>query len=134
MGKLAQKTGVIKGILLHQGESNTGDHEWPNKVKAIYERLLTDLELKSSDVPLLAGELVGADQQGACASMNQIIRDLPKTIPTAHVISSEGCISRPDHLHFTPEGYRELGQRFGEKMLALLGYAAAPASVPKPTP
>lgn len=27
----AQKAGVIKGILLHQGESNTGDKEWPQK-------------------------------------------------------------------------------------------------------
>ncbi len=27
MGKVAQKAGVIKGILLHQGESNAGDKE-----------------------------------------------------------------------------------------------------------
>jgi hypothetical protein len=31
MAKLAQKDGVIKGILLHQGESNTGDTTWPAK-------------------------------------------------------------------------------------------------------
>jgi hypothetical protein len=121
MGKVAQKTGVIKGVLLHQGESNPNDAEWPNKVKAIYENLLRDLSLKSEDVPLLAGELVGADQKGACASMNKIIADLPKTIPTAHVVSSEGCVGRPDHLHFTPEGYRELGKRYAETMLPLLG-------------
>ena len=35
MAKLAQKAGVIKGILLHQGESNTGEQEWPGKVKGI---------------------------------------------------------------------------------------------------
>ena len=29
MAKLAQKKGVIKGILLHQGESNTKDSLWP---------------------------------------------------------------------------------------------------------
>src|SRR5687768_3387129 len=28
MGRLAQKDGVIKGILLHQGESNTNDKQW----------------------------------------------------------------------------------------------------------
>jgi hypothetical protein len=27
MAKLAQKDGVIKGILLHQGESNAGDKD-----------------------------------------------------------------------------------------------------------
>lgn len=125
MAKLAQKDGVIKGILLHQGESNTGDKEWPNKVKGIYENLLKDLNLKAEDVPLVAGELVPADQHGACASMNKIIDDLPKTIPTAHVVSSTGCPARPDHLHFTPAGYRELGTRYGQTMLPLLGVKTA---------
>ena len=96
LAKLAQKDGVIKGILLHQGESNTNDKEWPNKVKGIYDDLIQDLNLGAEDVPLLVGELVHADQLGACASMNAIIDELPKTIPTAHVISSEGCASRPD--------------------------------------
>jgi lysophospholipase L1-like esterase len=120
--RLAQKDGVIKGILLHQGESNTNDREWPNKVKRIYENLLKDLDLNATEVPLLAGEVVSADQQGACASMNAIIDELPKTIPNSHVISSRGCASLPDHLHFTPAGYRELGKRYAEKMLPLLGY------------
>jgi len=122
MAKLAQESGVIKGILLHQGESNTNDKEWPNKVKAIYDQLIQDLNLKPTEVPLLAGELVNADQKGACASMNVIIDELPETIPTAYVISSQGCPCRPDHLHFTPTGYREIGMRYAEKMLPLLGY------------
>jgi len=120
VAKLAQKDGVIKGILVHQGESNTNDKEWPKKVKGVYENLLNDLNLKAEEAPLLAGEVVNAEQQGACASMNAIIDDLPKTIPAAHVISSKGCESRPDHLHFTPAGYRELGKRYGEEMLSLL--------------
>ena len=122
MAKLTQRDGVIKGILLHQGESNTNDKEWPNKVKGIYENLLRDLNLKATDVPLIAGELVNADQNGACASMNRIIAELPKTIPTAHVISSAGCEARKDRLHFSASGYRELGRRYGEKMLSLMGH------------
>lgn len=31
MAKLAQKDGVIKGILLHQGEANPNDEAWPAK-------------------------------------------------------------------------------------------------------
>jgi hypothetical protein len=127
MGRLAKKAGLIKGILLHQGESNTNDKEWPAKVKAVYENLLKDLDLKAEDVPLLAGELMGAEQNGACASMNDIIAGLPKVIPTAHVVSSQGCVGRPDHLHFTPEGYRELGKRYAETMLPLLGFKPAGA-------
>lgn len=127
MAKLARRDGVIKGILLHQGESNTNDKEWPNKVKGVYDNLLNDLNLKAEEVPLLAGEVVNADQRGACASMNAIIDELPKTIPTGRVISSKGCASRPDHLHFTPAGYRELGKRYAETMLSLLGFKSADA-------
>jgi hypothetical protein len=138
MAKLAQQDGVIKGILLHQGESNTNDTEWPNKVKSIYDNLMIDLKLDPNKVPLLAGELVGADQGGACASMNTIIDNLPQTIPTAHVISSQGCPCRRDHLHFTPEGYRTLGSRYGTTMLGLLGFNISnpviPISQPTATP
>jgi hypothetical protein len=125
MGKLTQKDGVIKGILLHQGESNTGDKRWPAKVKVVYDNLMKDLDLKPESVPLLAGEVVNADQKGVCASMNAIIAELPKTIPNSHVISSAGCKSLPDRLHFNAAGYRELGKRYGEKMLSLLGQKVA---------
>lgn len=121
MARLAQKDGVIKGILLHQGESNTGDPEWPAKVKKVYESLLADLGLNAEDVPLLAGEVVPADQKGVCASMNTIIDTLPLTIPTAHVIPSRGCPAAQDNLHFTAQGYRMLGTRYARKMLELLG-------------
>jgi enterochelin esterase-like enzyme len=128
MARLAQKDGVIKGILLHQGESNTGDKDWPGKVKGVYDNLIKDLALNPQQVPLLAGELVNADQNGACASMNAIIDDLPKTIPNCYVISSAGCPCRPDHLHFTPAGYRTFGTRYGERMLPLLGYPLTKAA------
>jgi enterochelin esterase-like enzyme len=122
LARKAQQVGVIKGILLHQGESNTGDKRWPEKVAFVYHQLIADLGLKSEDVPLLAGEVVQADGRGRCIAMNPIIDALPQTIHTAHVISSAGCTSGPDDLHFDAEGYRELGRRYGYKMLSLLGY------------
>lgn len=130
MARLAQKDGVIKGILLHQGESNTNDREWPTKVKGVYENLLKDLNLKADEVPLIAGEVVHADQKGVCASMNRIINDLPKTIPTAHVVFSAGCAAKSDRLHFSPDGYRELGKRYAEILLPLLGYPKPEARRP----
>ncbi len=123
--RLAQKDGVIKGILLHQGESNTGDPEWPGKVKGVYDNLVRDLHLKPEETPLLAGEVVNADQGGVCAAMNEIIAKLPETIPNARVVSSSGCKAGPDRLHFTPAGYRELGKRYAVEMLSLLGVAVA---------
>ena len=119
MAKLAQQTGVIKGILLHQGESNTNDLEWPKRVGKIYGDLIKDLNLEAGKVPLLAGETVNEEQGGATASVNTIIAELPAVVPNSYVISSRGCESRPDRLHFTPAGYRELGKRYAQKMLEL---------------
>ena len=121
MAKLAQKDGVIKGILLHQGESNTGDSQWPTKVKGVYNNLITDLGLDPTKVPLLAGEVVHADQGGVCASMNTIIAKLPQTLPNSYVISSSKCTDGADNLHFNSAGYRELGKRYANKMLSLMG-------------
>lgn len=122
MAKIAQKDGVIKGILLHQGESNTNDSLWTQKVKLVYDNLMKDLHLKPKKVPLLAGETVNADQGGICASMNKIIATLPETIKNAHIISSSGCTDAADNLHFDAAGYRELGKRYAEKMLSLMGF------------
>jgi len=120
MARQAQQEGVISGILLHQGETNTGDERWLGWVKQVYERMLADLNLSAEEVPLLAGEVVNADQGGVCAAMNPIINRLPEVIPTAHVISSAGCTCREDHLHFDAAGYRELGRRYGETMLKIM--------------
>lgn len=120
MAKLAQSQGgVIKGILLHQGESNNGETDWPQKVKKTYENILKDLNLEPNSVPLLAGELLDEEQYGACANMNLIINTLPNVIPNAHVISSKGCEGVKDRLHFSAAGYRTLGTRYAEKMLQL---------------
>ena len=122
LARKAQQDGVIKGVLMHQGESNTGDQEWADKVQKVYDRLLGDLQLKPEEVPLLAGEVVQADGQGQCIAMNKQIQALPKTLHTSQVIPSDGCTNLADNLHFDAAGYRELGCRYGEKMAQLLGY------------
>ena len=122
LARKAQKDGVIKGILMHQGESNTDDPDWAWKVQNVYDNLLGDLQLKPEEVPLLAGEVVQADGQGQCIRMNKQINELPLTLHTAQVISSTGCTNGPDRLHFDAAGYRELGCRYGERMAELLGY------------
>jgi len=127
IAKLAQKDGVIKGILLHQGETNTGDAQWPTKVKTIYNDLLSDLSLSADSVPLLAGEVVSSQYNGCCSSMNSIIDQLPNTIPTAHVISSSACSVQSDKAHFTSDGYRKLGRRYAVAMLNILGYKSVSA-------
>ena len=127
MGKIAKKKGVISGILMHQGETNTGDPKWPNDVKTVYENLLRDLKLNAEDVPLLVGEVVSADRGGTCAAHNAVIDTIGRVIPTAHVIPADGCPQNFDFLHFTAAGYRDLGRRYAAEMLKIWGIPYKPA-------
>ena len=122
MAKKAQLDGVIKGVLLHQGETNMGDINWPKNVKTVYDRILKELNLNAKDVPLLVGKLVDRTVCGIKSYHNNIINNITKTIPTAHVIDSANLGHRGDYLHFSPAGYREFGKRYAEKMLEILGY------------
>lgn len=128
LAKIAQQDGVIKGILIHQGESNFQDGEWPGKVKKIYRDLLADLNLEPAEVALLVGEVVHEDQKGEKANANVIMQRLPGMLSAAHVISSAGIPCNPDRLHFTADGQRELGRRYAVKMLELMGREARVAA------
>ena len=122
LAKKAQKDGVIKGILMHQGETNTGDPKWAGMVKQVYDNLCSDLQLKPEEVNLYAGNIVQADGKGVCIGCKKQIDELPNTLHTAQVISSDGCTNGPDRLHFDAAGYRELGCRYAEAVARHLGY------------
>lgn len=115
MAKEAQKSGVIKGILLHQGESNWEDGDaWLNKVKKIYNLMLSDLGLSAKNVPLIAGETRGA--------LNGTINKLSNSIPTSYVVSSAECEgSSTDAYHFSAAGYRHFGYKYAAKVCGILG-------------
>jgi alpha-L-arabinofuranosidase len=119
----AQKYGVIKGMLLHQGESNPDDQEWPGRVKKIHDDLCADLGLNPDEIPLLAGELKYAEADGVCAAFNEVVLPhLPEVMPNAYIISALGCESTGDQFHFSTEGMRLMGYRMADKMLQLQGF------------
>ena len=122
LAKKAQKDGVIKGILMHQGETNTGDPKWAGMVKQVYENLCGDLQLKPEEVNLYVGNIVQAGGKGVCIGCKKQIDELPQTIHTCQVISSDDCSNGPDRLHFDAPGYRELGCRYGEAVARHLGF------------
>ena len=121
MAKIAQQSGVIKGILLHQGCSNNGQSDWPQKVKKIYDRLMNDLSLNPAEVPLFVGETVSAEMKGSCSAHNAVIATMPRVIPNSYVISSKDCPQRGDGLHFTASGYRMMGYRYAVAALSTMG-------------
>lgn len=118
MAQEAQKVGVIKGILLHQGETNSGQTSWPSRVKGVYDNIVDDLGLDASKVPLVAGEV---HPNGSCRGMNNIIANLPKESSNFYVVSAQGItgmLQDGQNVHFDAEGYRELGKRFAATMMA----------------
>ncbi len=122
LAKKAQQDGVIKGVLMHQGETNTGDPKWAGMVQQVYDKLLGDLQLKPEEVNLFVGNIVQAEGKGVCIGCKKQIDALPQTIHTCQVISSDDCSNGPDRLHFDAAGYRELGCRYGEAVARFLGY------------
>lgn len=129
MGKKAQEVGEIRGILLHQGESNNGESTWCSKVAKVYTRLCYYLGLNPERVPLLAGETLYENQGGGCSWHNAAaLPHLKEAIPNSYVISAEGIPGNGvDAWHFSAAGYRTLGQRYADTMLEVL--ASQPAAI-----
>jgi hypothetical protein len=114
--RLAQESGIIRGILMHHGESDTGQQAWADKVAEIVSDLKQDLQL--GDIPFLAGELA-QDSGGidaCCESHNPIIGRLPSMMPNTHVVSSAG-LPLVDSAHFSLQGQRDLGTRYADAYL-----------------
>ena len=131
MGKLAQKKGTIKGILLHQGESNNGESDWCEKVGKVYTRICYALGLNPAETPLLAGETLYADQGGACSWHNTAaLPHLKEYVTNSYVISAKDLPGNgKDSFHFSAAGYRTLGKRYAEQMYRLLPESTGIATI-----
>jgi carbohydrate esterase-like sialic acid-specific acetylesterase len=113
--RLAQRVGTIRGIIFHQGESDTGNAPWIDKVKQLVSDLRVDLQL--GEVPFVAGELL---ESGCCGKWhNPLVQQLPQAIANTRVVSAAG-LAGMDSAHFDLAGQRELGARYGAAMLELL--------------
>lgn len=127
MAKKAQQAGVIKGIIFHQGESDTSDPNWKYQVREIVTDLRKDLGI--GDVPFLAGELLYADYGSCCHWHNTEVRKLPGLINNTHVVSALG-LPGMDVYHFTTASYRELGRRYAQIMLDKIDRNTGVSSTP----
>lgn len=127
MGKKAQEMGEIRGILLHQGESNNGESTWCEKVAKVYTRLCYNLGLDPQRVPLLAGETLHENMGGGCSWHNTAaLPHLKEHVANSYVISAKDIPGNgQDPWHFSAAGYRTLGQRYAEQMLEVLSEQTA---------
>lgn len=117
MAKVAARDGVIKGILLHQGETDAYNDEWGREVRKIYRDLQQELRFDSTAVPLLVGEVVRKEYNGVCAHANPTINAIQNRYPNTYVVSAENCLPGADNVHFSSEGYRILGRHYALRYL-----------------
>jgi len=114
VAKMAQKDGVIKGIIMHQGESGSSTGNWNGEVKIVYANLIKDLGLDSNKIPFLAGDFTNPNGQ------NSIVWGLPKVMKNAWAVSSKGDEANSTAIHFSAAGYRGLGKSYADTMLIAL--------------
>ena len=129
MAKKAKEDGVIKGIIFHQGETDEGDSDWPNKVKKVYDRLVKDVGL-DENIPFFAGEV---PYQGSSKGTNNNIRKLPNVSKNFYLVSAEGLNDLDMmRIHFSSQGYRDFGKRYAEKVMEVLGDKLKPVATTTP--
>ncbi len=129
--KIALKDGTLKGVLWHQGESDSN----PEKCYS-YKAKLEDLiqrvrELSGNpDVPFVAGELgrfmiknnkeeYSQQKPSPAEVVMQSTKEVIKNDENANFVKSKGLNDRGDQTHFNSESYRILGKRYAKAMLNL---------------
>ncbi|MEM9158750.1 MAG: sialate O-acetylesterase, partial [Verrucomicrobiota bacterium] len=103
----ASATGRLAGIVWHQGESNSDDLDYLQKLVSLVEDLRE--ALGEPHLPFVAG-MVEGDR-----FVNTQIAQLPDALAFCGVASSEG-IETFDASHFDSEGARIMGVRMAETM------------------
>jgi Carbohydrate esterase, sialic acid-specific acetylesterase len=114
----ARQSGVIKGIIWHQGESDSS----PEKAAAYLPKLINLVaalrrELGDEQLPFVAGEL--GYYKEPYQLINRQLELLPRQVPYTAVVSAKGLNHKGDVTHFDTESARELGHRYAAAMIRL---------------
>ena len=119
--RIATQHGVLKGILWHQGESDSNTTDGP-----LYARRLTEAisqlrhDLDAPNLLFVAGTFV--DAYTARVEESKLVIDAIKAVAKADDkvlwISGAGLPCKADRVHFNAEGARELGRRYAEAVIA----------------
>ncbi len=112
--RIARESGVLAGILWHQGEGNCDDTGYLEKIRRVIEGLRRDLE--APELPFIAGQIRMNDDW----AVNAVIADLPNKIPHTAYVSAAG-LTTFDDWHFDTVSMRILGERYADAFLAMTG-------------
>jgi len=124
--KLAMKSGTLKGILWHQGESDSK----PGLAETYGDRLaqmIQDIraDLNSPALPFVAGQLGEflftrqATNITEARLVNDTLAGIPGRVPHTGCALSNGLTHKGDQVHFDASSQRKLGQRYAAEMIRL---------------
>ena len=120
--KLAIEKGMLKGILWHQGESDSNEKQAPEyglKLQNLVKAFRAEL---GADLPFLVGQL-GQYEDIPWAEPRKIVdqahQNLAKELPRVAFVSSTGFKHKGDKVHFDSAGMREFGKRYAEAYLKM---------------
>ena len=121
--RAALKSGTLKGILWHQGESDSKPELAPlykKKLHALIARFRK--ELSAPKVPFIAGQMGQFKERPWSDSKKQVDavhRELPNDIPHSAYVNSDGLKHKGDNVHFDAASYREFGKRYAKAYFSL---------------
>jgi len=121
--KVALTQGTLKGILWHQGESDSspkGSKVYEERLVALMARLRKDLNAKH--VPFIIGQLGQFEEKPWNESrkkVDQAHRSVAGTHDHVGYVQSDGLTHKGDQTHFDAASYREFGHRFAKKYLEM---------------
>lgn len=113
--------GVIKGILWHQGESDShpGSAEsYPKNLAALIDVFRDYVGYRN--LPVLVGELgnfTNEDNQQYREMINRSIHQVAKSKKNVFVIPTKDLQHKGDKLHFNSAAQRTMGERFAKEFL-----------------
>ena len=115
--KLAMEKGELKGVLWHQGESDSDSvksKSYAENLKHLVARFRRDLSL--ANLPFIAGTIAEfyLTKNPYAQTINEAIIQLAKTGQNTAVVNSSGLSHKGDHTHFDSASARLLGERFAE--------------------
>ena len=108
--KKAQQSGVLRGVLWHQGEANATDRQYLRKLQTLIADLRADLG--EPNLPFVAGEI------NNIPLVNNQLKQLPVSVPFTGVASAEGLVAM-DKWHFDNSSMKLLGQRYASEMMRI---------------
>jgi hypothetical protein len=118
---LGKKYGIIKGVLWHQGESDTNPNDAPHYSARLAQLFKIFREAAGNkNLSILIGELGGYSNNKNWAVVNEQIHVYSATDGNTAVVTTADLKDKGDTLHFNSESQRILGQRFAKAYLKMI--------------